>query len=249
MTNDQPVWHLHGSIAQLTSARLAATIDVQQSGHGLVSLTSEAADVAFPIEGARVLGVNGGRATTDSVHPTDTYVRGDDLILTGQFSGAPEVGLQVYWRVLQDEAHGVMGVEAIVSAQTELLDSDPASTVTSRWPRGTVLVAASGGEPKFVPLSLMPHASAEGRGVVLIRPDNAPISFLEMVHPADDRGATIESSDEYLVTRYPVLTERLEKGVIRRSRLRAMFLPREHDAAIAEKLFQRFASSEVPLTT
>ena len=43
--------------------------------------------------------------------------------------------------------------------------------------------------------------------------------------------------------------ERLEKGVIRRGRICAWFLPREADLAIAAELFRRFVSQPPPLTT
>jgi hypothetical protein len=41
----------------------------------------------------------------------------------------------------------------------------------------------------------------------------------------------------------------LEKGVIRRARLRADLLPREHDVAMATRCLAAFRDSAIPLTT
>ena len=46
-----------------------------------------------------------------------------------------------------------------------------------------------------------------------------------------------------------LFAERLEKGVILRSRIRGLFVPRDHDTELAQSEYRRFAASEPPLTT
>lgn len=249
MNNDQNAWQLRGTTAQLTTEFLDATLDVRRPDLGLSAIAARVNGHNVQLDTASILAVGAGRSDSEAVESTDYYVRGDDLIVSCRRTAAPQVGLQIYWRVVREAALQTNGIEAIVSAQTELLDSDPASTVSSRLPAGDVLTVAADGDPAFQPLAVADGESANGGGAVLIRLKGRPISFLEMVHPSDDRGATITRTDEQLATSYPVLTERLEKGVIRRSRLRALFLPRENDSAVAAELYRRFATSPAPLTT
>ena len=247
--NDQSAWNLCGTTAQLTTEFLDATIDVERLDLGLGSLTSRINGHNVKFDTLRILGVGAGRVDPAAVKSTDYYERGDDMIVSCRLTKTPDVGLQVYWRVIHDETTRVTGIEAIVSAQTELLDSHPASTVSSLLPAGDILTITAGRDQAFQPLVLDSGGSATGDGAVLIRFKSDEISFLEMVHPSDDRGVTIKRTSGRLVTSYPVLTERLEKGVIRRSRLRAMFLPRENDSSLALDLYAQFASSPPPLTT
>lgn len=252
MINEQNAWKLCGTTAQLKTELLEATVDTQRPELGLRSIMSRLNGQNLKFETARMLGLRVGQGDLEAVETTDYYVRGDDLIVSCRTVSAPHVGRQIYWRVVRDSsapADGIAGIEVIVSAQTDLLDSDPAATVYSLLPTGDVLTSTADGEQTFQPLDLARGESTAGGGAVLIRCENTLVSFLEMVHPSDDRGTTLTRTDNQLTTSHAVLTERLEKGVIRRSRLRAMFLPREHDSAVAVDLYQRFAASPLPLTT
>lgn len=245
----QDAWRLCGSTAQLRTEFLEATIDVARPDLGLSALTSHINGHNVKLDAASILGVCMGQHDSAAIKSTDHYVRGDDLIVSCQPVTTCDVNLQVYWRVVYPETSQVTGIEAIVSAQTDLLDSHPTSTVSSQLPPGELLTMIGGSDQTFQPRALDCGESSTGDGVVLIRFADNEISYLEMVHPSDDRGVTIKRTAEQLVTSYPVLTEWLEKGVIRQSRLRAMFLPRENDSSVARKLYAQFAASSPPLTT
>ncbi len=249
MMNDQSAWKLCGTIAQLRTEFLEATVDVERPDLGLGSLMSRNNGHTVQFGRASILGVCADQLDPLAVKSTDHYVRGDDLIVSCQPATTSDISLQIYWRVVNDETIPATGIETIVSAQTDLLDSHPTSVVSSQLPPGDVLIMIDGSDQTFQPLAIECGESATGNGVVLIRFENNEISYLEMVHPSDDRGVTIKRTSEQLVTSYPVLTERLEKGVIRRSRLRAMFIPRENDSSVAMKLYAQFAASPPPLTT
>ena len=242
-------WELRGTTARLLTDALRATLEMNRPEQGLEAITARLQGHQLRFDAACLLGVRGRPDDARALETTDYYVRGDDAIVSCRFTARPEIGLQVYWRAVRDETTPAAGIEAIVSAQTELLDSDPASTVTSRLPAGSVLTMATDGQQEFRPVAVTSGASCSGGRAILIRFPDAGVSFLEMAHPSDDRGAVISLIDGQLQTSYPVLTERLEKGVIRRSRVRAIFLPREDDFARAAKLVERFAASPLPLTS
>ncbi len=249
MPNDPPSWQLEGTIARLESGLLEATIDVQRPDLGLQSVVSLLSGKPVRVKSARLLGLQAGDPCDAAVVIQDAYTRGRDVIVTFHPAALPAVALQVYWRAVGDDARAVAGVEAIVSAQTELLDSDPTSTVSSCLPPGETFLLTGDEMPSLRPLAVDTAEPIRATGGILVRCGGTDFSLLEMVHASDDRGWTIQRSGSMLATRYRVLTERLEKGVIRRSRLRTMVLPRDNDREVALELYRDFVDSPAPLTT
>jgi hypothetical protein len=98
-----------------------------------------------------------------------------------------------------------------------------------------------------------------GTGVFLFRPVGAGVggvefSYVEMIFPSDFCCASVRWGDTQGQTAKAVLhselfPESLEKGVIRRARLRGLFVPRADDLVTASQLFAEFAASPPPLTT
>ncbi|MFP6616464.1 MAG: hypothetical protein VCB26_08670, partial [Candidatus Hydrogenedentota bacterium] len=107
---------------QLRTELLEATIDVERPDVGLGSLTSCIGGHRVELDTATILGICAGQLHPAGITSTDHYIRGDDLIVSCQFATTPDVGLQIYWRVVNDETLPMAGIEAIVSAQTDLLD-------------------------------------------------------------------------------------------------------------------------------
>ena len=75
------------------------------------------------------------------------------------------------------------------------------------------------------------------------------VSYVEMVHPSDFRTVELTWRDGQAAVRTPLFADRLEKGVIRRGRVRGWLVSSPGDLAAAERLFREFAESEPPLTT
>jgi hypothetical protein len=74
-------------------------------------------------------------------------------------------------------------------------------------------------------------------------------SYIEMVHPLDFVETNLEPhADGFIRCTTRVFRGRLEKGVILRSRLRAMIVPRKDDIETAATCYRDFACSEPPLT-
>ena len=89
------------------------------------------------------------------------------------------------------------------------------------------------------------------QGAFLLRLPASGLSYLEMVHPSDlsqARVNVVEPADPHLHTSFRLFAEHLEKGVIRRGRLRGLFLPRPNDTVDALDAHREFHLSPPPLT-
>jgi hypothetical protein len=196
----------------------------------------------------------------------DVYLRGPDLVLSYRMSRVPEFSWQVYWRALVDQEGIFDGVELIVSVQTDVLDSDPRLTVESHLSTSQLFQLEFGEKEKIVGqtpsksyeptwteiASAPPSSILDPPGVLLYRPAGTAHSYLEMIHPTDFAGLEVswKTSDSPANTaRFLLFDEPLEKGVIRRGRLRTMVLPRADDLATAQACYQSFVESAIPLTT
>jgi hypothetical protein len=73
-------------------------------------------------------------------------------------------------------------------------------------------------------------------------------SYAEMVYPGDFTESYIRRSDDGWHTTWDLFPERLEKGVIRRARMRGVFFAGE-DLSTALAAFEHFQASPLPLTT
>lgn len=107
------------------------------------------------------------------------------------------------------------------------------------------------GEPESLGASTKARGEWDSPGCCVIRPVGAMPSYVEIVHPADFRQTTIDwMSESPPVVRlaHRLFAERLEKGVILRSRIRGLFVPRGHDEELARREYRRFAQSALPLT-
>lgn len=173
-------------------------------------------------------------ADAQPVEIIDSYTRGEDLVVTYAETEQRRVRQQVYWRAFTEAAPAgpIVGIDLIISMQTSLLYSDPTLHVVSEYSSGNT-----------VPLY-------EDTTLVLHRPDDVAGSIAQCVHPTDCERAEIASTESSGATAsYRLFDPGLEKGVIRRARLRAVFLPRADDERQALAAYESFAASAPPLTT
>lgn len=171
---------------------------------------------------------------------SDCYVRQADLIATYTQRSDRTVRPQLLWRVLQDEAR--VGVETLVSMQTSLLDSAPKATVAHQLGGELWRVEAQSQHPCVEEQRTQPV-------LLLQRPPGHDVSFVIAVHPADFHSATIAALDGGWRVEFKLFYESLEKGVIRRARLRGIYVPRVDDFDWARKCLAEMVSAAPPLTT
>jgi hypothetical protein len=256
MPTTDSVWNLTGTHAQLESPRLVVAFDLShpEEGIGGVEVATHPHTTRIPLD-ARLLRVVSERANWRWEGVTEGYVRGADLIANYGPASAPALLPQIYWRWISPTGHSVGGIEAVISMQTLLLEDTPTLVSSMQMAMTELLQGSSGSHPAFTPVSVSGHATLgltreHGAGLFLCRSADADLSYLIMVHPTDYESVEITRlGGDRFDLRFQLFPERLEKGVIRRGRLRGVFLPRTGDEASAAAAYADFLQSPPPLTT
>lgn len=241
------MWQLSGTTAELRLRRLRASIDVRQPQLGVHDV-SLAENAALPNASFLRLTLPGAPGAEEL---RDLWIRGADLVAAYAPTSHRPSQPEIYWRCLA-EPHAE-GLEIIVSVQTGVLDDHPAIHVTSElsaregwWlPQPHRLETA-----RTIPATQSPHIvqESDGAGLYVVRM-NGQASYVEMIYPSDFCSTQIAWRDDRIVLQTSLFPERLEKGVIRRGRLRGWFVPTSDDLHTAARLFDDFSKSEPPLTT
>lgn len=243
-------WTLDGYRASLHVSRLQAELDVRKPAGGLSDIHWDAR-----LQSGLRLACAQLPHAIPSEEPVECYLRGGDLIATYRQTDQRRIQTQVYWRALETvDQPQAAGVELILSTQTNLFDVNPELTVANQLPSGEVLRLRDSDARTFVSLNLssakrIEMLPADGSSLVLVRPADTSYSLATMVHPSDFQQARLEIGDESACElTYRMFTSTLEKGVIRRGRMRAVFLPRENDEETAIASYLELVGASPPLT-
>jgi hypothetical protein len=248
MTAVQTPWQLSGWQARLMLGTVAGEVDLRQPLSGLALSAAAAKLRLFRVE-----------LPPPTEQPRDEapecYVRGQDLVGTYLRDGQQSLRAQIYWRAFLFGPGEAPAVDLIVSVQTSLLDSDPTLNVRSVVPTREILNVNNLEPPtaeEHTPRASDNVVSFEGRDPAcwLFRLAGADTTYVEMVHPSDfvsSRFQEVAPGDIEHSTR--LFRGPLEKGVILRSRLRGVFVPRSDDIRAAVDCYRDFVASEPPLTT
>lgn len=243
------MWKLDGTVAAIHLQTFSAALDVARPHLGLelkahpqpgAAVTGHVLQVQFPVPPA-----------ADELQ--EHWTRCDDLIAIYAQTKVRQFQPEVYWRLVRTQDTPA-GIELIVSVETSLLDATPATGVSSRMPAGQVLWLNDLQQPELgmelrAGTELTDAHRANGIGLFVFRPAGIGLSYVEMVHPSDFLSASIRWEGETAVLQSQLFHESLEKGVIRRGRVRGVLVAREADRITACQLFREFADSRPPLTT
>jgi hypothetical protein len=222
-------WILGDLSARLETDLLQGAIDLAHPERGLTSLAFGGRSLDTSVE---LLAAELGPPGDSARKLADAYVRGADLVASYASTDCRPIGVQIYWRAHADSAARMAAVDLEVSVQTQLLDSDPTLTTVSRVPAGDVVAIG-----------------ADGPSICwLLRPGGAEWSYVEMVHShaCDSEIGTVANVSSL---RHRLFAERLEKGVILRTRVRGVFLDRKQDVERARTAYQEFLAAPPSLTT
>lgn len=153
----------------------------------------------------------------------DAYVRQDDLVAYYPQTYPWPFGFQVDVRALETLTDTICGIELWLSIQTSLLESNPSLIVT--------------------PMSIGPHWKLDG--VLVADTHQAAI----LIHPLDLADCNIISSQStQTLERLVVFGGFMEKGVIRRARLRIAWSDKKVKNLEWQEALQSFSASPLPLT-
>lgn len=249
--HDTDAWKYQRPAAELKCGSLAARVDVSQPQLGVHGLRLHAQSISGHLLSLKPSEVAAWPATL-----ADAYIRGGDLVATYEPTKDWPYAPTIYWRAEQAAAgHGALAaLSLLVSIQTNLLDTHPQVHVATELPAEEVLQLSVGAGDKINSSTLESKkrfiASESTATGVLWRLHGIQISYIEIAEANDFRQLMIERDDlGRCRADWELFAEFLEKGVIRRERLQAAFLPRENDVQLAADLCRSLESRPLPLTT
>jgi len=222
-------WQLHGNGAELVAGDFKAAIDVERPGRGLHDLTIGGArhdwallriGVAAPVQS-----VSAFEATWQA---SDVYLRGRDVIATYREPLGQPYNVQIYWRAIEGIAAEHLGVETIISVHTPTWEAYPGIGVHSSLPSRELSVTED--------------------GMHILRSD-ADWSYVELPYPGDFTRAGEKVPDDNLREfRWRFGPQFMERGVIRRLRLRGSIVPIADAEDALERLSVDLVAEPPPLT-
>lgn len=232
-------WKFDPPTVKLCTPRLCGAVALSNPSAGIGHLTWN----DIPLDGS-VLGVSAGA----SVSPQDAFARGTDLVAAYTAPGPPSFNWQVYWRASEAEGDVIL-LDAILSLQTALLESFPAVSTQSQLFAEEVWRVRSDGESNKVDPQQFGKTPLEDYNCVALRSVTGNWSYAEMTLPLDQGTFQLTRLENGQTSVQRNLGGSfMEKGVIRRMRIRGAFLPRENDLERAAGLFEEFAAETPPLT-
>jgi hypothetical protein len=243
-------WRIENDIPQLRCGPLEGRAEFQ----GLFSRFCLEKWNGRAIENYFVLGTSFpvGRPAPQALK--ERYVRGLDLVEVYEKQRPLELAPQLYWRARYHELNSAVQLEAMLSIQTDLLDSDPESSVGTVVMEGEVFHTKDlrSGEFRGLPSDtgevFFTRAESETH-LFVFRNGSIGLSYAEMVHPSDFVRARLSLfKDSPWMLNSDLFHERLEKGVIRRGRVCGWFMPIENDLETAVRLAREFVEEPLPLT-
>lgn len=222
-------WQLAATIAHCDVLGAPATIDLAHPRLGL----------RFADGASSILGLQLSTTLIDiggTIEPTETYVRGGDLVATYNQTDSRPLRVQAYWHVAQlahlPRYEDARMIELQISINTSLLDLRPTLDVVTQTTS---------------PVEKLTFGEASAW---LVRLADVPYTYIEIPHPRDcARTAFAPAADGRTTLRHTLFGRRLEKGVIMRGRVRGAIVPRGSDVAAAEALVEDLLEASPPLTT
>ncbi len=246
---DANFWTLFRHAAMLSDCTAKSLLNLDRPDLGIEAPSSKTncGDI-------RLLSISSGNTGGWPAKLVDTYTRGHDTVAT--YAGIAEwpFAPQIYWTLESNDVSGVAihSLSIVISIQTDRLDTHPQIAIQSSLPAVEVLRVAVAGDELLVDshaddeLKIDPQSAACCQ---LWRLPGGELSYAEIVPTSDFRHLSVERLNLDSVSRWELFSEFLEKGVIRRARLQAMFLPREDDVQLAAGACQALERRPLPLTT
>jgi hypothetical protein len=241
------MWRLADSIARLELDGLTAGLDLRFPARGLSQLVLQ----GHALDRAHLLCADIAESHGGEAQIADSYVRGDDLVVTYAETRETKLRLAVYWRYVPGESaatNDATAIEAQVSVQTSRLDIDPSAWVRSSLPAAQVKQLV--GDELLDFSKAQKAASTSALPCYVLENPGEKWAYAEMVHPAEFDVPEVATGEGQTTLTHHLFSGTLEKGVILRCRIRGAFLAGgdglEERAADA---YRHFRAARLPLTT
>jgi hypothetical protein len=245
-SHDAELWKFTHPIAELRGDSLSAKVDVTKPQLGLRSVAVQQHGMS-----GTLLSLTSGDTAAWPAGLAEAYVRGGDLVATYSPGSDWPYAPSIYWRIESRDV-ALAAISLLVSIQTDLLDTHPLVRVSSQMPAEEVLQLSESDQGTLTAVAVKGrrtiHPTSSATGIVW-RLAGGKTSYAEFAEPNDFRQLVVDHTDGVCRSAWELFAEFLEKGVIRRARLHAVFLPRENDVALAAELFRSLGSRPLPLTT
>ena len=217
-------WRLEGTGAVLITRAIEASLDLARPDLGLRDVTFNGQATKGRLLQVTVgSGEQAAAANSNAWQLVDCYARGCDLVATYHEPLGQPFNLQLYWRVLESTEGALIALELMASVQTRLWEAYPWVGVLSE---------------------LDGAAIAKSDEAIVFQHATAP-TYVEIAYPGDF--AIVEDSSIRAASwRYG--PQFMERGVIRRLRLRGAFFDAAPAKAAIEKLHGDLIAEEPPLT-
>ncbi|MCC6493531.1 MAG: hypothetical protein IT424_10975 [Pirellulales bacterium] len=223
-------WLLQGTHANVACGALLAELDLSRPHLGLHSLKTP----GEPALAGKLLSIwpraadlSAHDASSSRIAPEEPYVRGSDLVVMYREPCGEPYWLQLYLRLLPSEGRQAAALEVILSIQTRLWEAYPSIAVASALrtsetiARNDYVIYRAGHDWSYIEATLPGDFQAPHHVLVSNELSSAPWRFDECF---------------------------MERGVIRRLRLRAAIVPRRDDEAQALQLVEALQGEQPPLT-
>jgi hypothetical protein len=228
------MWKIDGENVQLTLNQWEANYRITQPGKGMIlrslSPRQQQATICMISPGV------GGAA-----RPTESYIRNNDLIVDYAQQNTEQFSYETYFRSLPSIGQWTFGLEIWLSVQTNLLDSTPNIDFSCDTSEQAWAIQHDWNQPSSQTPWFLTSATASSQSPHLA----------VMVHPLDVEQTKIIRSDtnpSWIALK--LFSEFMEKGVIRRGRLRIYASSAATpDSDDLRKAYDDFVKSELPLTT
>ena len=239
MTTAMPAaaWTLTGRRGTCRISQVVASVDLENPAEGLTVEPS-----ASGTEPDHLLGLDLGLRCPPGEH----WLRGPDITATYEPSDQRQLRATAVWRRHPTDGD-VAAWQLIASAQTSLLDSDPAVTVMSSIAaaESSCLVRGpSAATWTLLPAERRPHADTSA--VLVPRAHGGAV--LVAAHPGDAPNLTVSWGHGRIHIICRLFTQQLEKGVLLRSRVIAAVGP-SGETTWCDRLLAEFIAAPPPLTT
>jgi hypothetical protein len=179
----------------------------------------------------------------------ESYVRGSELVVHYAQLPGRTARPHICWRAVSwDEDE--FALDVVVASQTDRWTSNPALAVQT-WGTATEIYCGAkdmdGGWRRLTPGRATKFDAVDALGLFAFRLPDDGGTYVEMIHPQDFAAAELGREGNEFRLEYTFFDEVLEKGVIRKARIRVLMLAGSELGGALSR-FREFAGAAPPLT-